>query len=76
MTVSISPDDRLLTLKQVREIVPKDKATIYRCPLRGFIFVLTCFTFFTVLVSVFLFFIILIAFFLPFSCISFGYCLF
>ncbi|NWK96545.1 hypothetical protein DM806_12915 [Sphingobium lactosutens] len=27
---SIAPGDRLLTLRQVREIVPKDKATIYR----------------------------------------------
>lgn len=35
MTVSISPDDRLLTLKQVREIVPKDKATIYRWIKKG-----------------------------------------
>lgn len=26
----MSPDDRLLTMKQVREIVPKNKATIYR----------------------------------------------
>lgn len=26
----IAPGDRLLTMKQLREIVPKDKATIYR----------------------------------------------
>ncbi|EQB15729.1 helix-turn-helix transcriptional regulator [Sphingobium lactosutens] len=30
VATQIAPDDRLLTLKQVREIVPKDKATIYR----------------------------------------------
>ncbi|BBF70228.1 helix-turn-helix transcriptional regulator [Sphingomonas bisphenolicum] len=27
---TIAPDDRILTLQQVRQIVPKDKATIYR----------------------------------------------
>lgn len=32
---TISPDDRLLTLRQVREIVPKDKATIYRWIAKG-----------------------------------------
>lgn len=30
MTPSISPEDRFLTIKQVREIVPKDRSTIYR----------------------------------------------
>lgn len=34
-TLEIAPDDRLLTMKQVREIVPKDKATIYRWIKRG-----------------------------------------
>ena len=34
-TATIAPDDRLLTLHQVREIVPKDKATIYRWIAKG-----------------------------------------
>jgi len=29
-TATVGPDDRILTLHQVRQIVPKDKATIYR----------------------------------------------
>lgn len=33
--ITIAPGDRLLTMKQVREIVPKDKATIYRWIKRG-----------------------------------------
>ncbi len=31
----IAPDDRLLRIDQVREMVPKDKATIYRWIAKG-----------------------------------------
>lgn len=33
--IAISPDDRLLTMEQVRQIVPKHRTTIYRWIAKG-----------------------------------------